>query len=224
MSAEMKDRVVKLDESVVHDLVVLMKAQLKDKKPILLTFNTIISFFWGVRGSKEELMKETTGSLLADLVTMSLESQDSHIVTAGLSTCVHVSAAPNEQASAILLGEALPRLRGIKAETKSKLSAIVEIRINCLEKTVVSQRNAKQYIQLLKECIELFSVLSSSNAKALVPQYLDAIETASGKCLEESLGDSVKSEIESIMAVTVAEEAQDSFEKPMPQLLRLVLE
>jgi hypothetical protein len=225
MSPEIKARIAALDKTACHELIGIIKKELKNKPGILLSFATIIRFYWTVPEFRKVAESEAPDNVL-NLLAMSIRSaNNTHVFTAGLAATINISASMSdsmsESLSSLLSHEIIPLI--VEQEPTCSASArkmVLTVIHNCLFAQKFTKEQHGISLNLLRTAIRLAICPRSGSHRSMHRSLLMVIDRACLKVINTGIDfDPVDIEIEQV--VEVAERAESEMKLELPSLIRI---
>lgn len=221
MSPEMKARIAALDKTACHELIGIIKKELKEKPGILLSFATIVRFYWTVPEFKKVAESEALDNVL-NLLRMSIRStNNTHVFTAGLAATVNISASMSESLSGRLSEEIIPLI--VEQEPTCSATArkmVLTVIHNCLFAQKFAEGQLGISLNLLRTAIRLAISPRSRSDRSMHRSLLMVVDRACLKVINMGIDfDPVDIEIEQV--VEVAERAESEMKLKLPNLIRI---
>ena len=222
MSSELKAKVAGLDAKASREIVSFMKAELKDKPAILLTFTTIIRFFWKIESFRDAAVPDSR-DLLINILSLALRSSASHVVTAGLTATANVSACIGKDLVDSFLNDVVPLVIESQSRTSTAKKLLSHIITNTLASVQYSEARKTSYTNLLHAALDLASELIHSTDSPLLLPLLDSIERVCSTFITCSAVLNIKN-VDPEGIIDLADKADKNLGFHMPNLIRLIVE
>lgn len=222
MNSELRVKIAELRADVVDELVALMKSQLKSKNAVLLTFNTIVSYYWDIAEFRAAI--DAIGSeFLSDLFQFSLNSDNGHVIGAALNSTISISGSPSKVSNSVLAECILPLVIRTIADPKTRNKAIL-LCLNYLQNADPVNDSKEVYVQIFERVTNLIAETTDLNENAIATQALHALEITAAKFIRNAIDPFALSILDVSLVIGIAEKSRDQVQMRMPHLLRLVLE
>ena len=182
MSDDIKERVSGLDQTVIPVLANFMKEKFKKEKiPILMSFGTILRFFW-----KFETFRECFGDgvLIDELVHASMKSDNTHLIGTSLGLMVNITSTIPTNSSDLnrVVSSTASKFCPLNAQasgSSADMTLRVMINSNILELLPISEYNKREIFELLRTNLEFLHVQQEALDRKTVQILVQALEVCS---------------------------------------------
>jgi hypothetical protein len=222
MSPELKLKVADLQIDVIKELLTLMNSQLKDKSAVLLTFSTILCYYWEIPEFRAEVDAHGT-ELMRNLFRFSLASESGHVVSAALNLALSISRSPSSLSDS-LLEETIVLLVDRTIEEFKTKSKATQLCLKYLENADPVGESAKVYVQIFERAVFHASSIASLSQDDMAEQVLRSIDLAAMKLTGNSVDPFASGKLDVSRVITLAERSHQQLQLPVPHIIRLALE
>lgn len=224
MSAELKARIIALDKSIAEELVSIMKREFKEKTAILLTFATIVRFFWKTLEFRSCMLKSENLDFIHRLIETCIEFENPHVSNAGLAAAVNVAADMNSNMSILYLDSISPKVFTKYSTVASAKKLLPMLSLNLMVSLPFTANKYREYTKLLKSVLKVATDFKQFEDQTLAKRLMKSIDGVAESFLEShneaTLGDGI--EVEDI--ISMVESVDRDLKVEMPHLIRLLIE
>lgn len=225
MPGDIKAMVLALDSSSIPQLVDIISSQFKPVTPVLLTFSTIVRFFWKFEQFRVA-MTARADNTLEKLITACLESENPHVLSAGLAAATNVSAAMDQTTQLWLAAQLVPHLirTAAQQQTQGAQKHLMTARHNCLIGLDDTDPQVQAALSsLLADSLTIVGRYKSLEDQKLVPLIARSVEVACKRIIEMHIKCNLE-EVDQAVLINAVEEIDSSFKIDMPNTIMLILE
>jgi hypothetical protein len=224
MSDGLKSKVCSIDPSVVEELVGVMNSSFAEKPAILLTFATIVRFFWKLPTFRDSLTSESGWELLEKLLKSSMSSTSSHVSTALLAVVVNISASECG-AKRLFQSGIFVDIVTSELDSTPRKKMVPMILLNLVQH-IKPLDESSLYAALFRVCLAVAMQHSKLDSSFPVTHYLRTIDEASRGLLEckVALKEVHFSPEECEKLISLAENVDETYGLQMPYLIRIIVE
>lgn len=225
MSSEIKRKVIQRDASVSEQLVDILKKNLRNTTPVLMTFNVLVRFYWNQPLFRNSIT-HTSPETLNQLIGTSLKSNNLHVVSAALSAGVNISASidpPSFHSLEPVLKEVSAFAHSANL-TQSQRKHIAIFFTNCLITLPIDKTEIENSNDLLNNCFEYMLDLQSLTDLATIKRLCVALERRASKLFEHDVAELFKCTVDPEKLLASIEELQSLHGVSFKQSLMLIFQ